>query len=97
MNIFETIFLGILQGITEWLPVSSSGHLVLFSNWLKIDTSLEFDVFLHVASLLVILLFFKKEITEIVRQPFIKKKSDKNTLKYRRLQLPPNITTLKVL
>lgn len=77
MNIFETIILGLVQGITEWLPVSSSGHLVLFSELLKIDASLEFDIFLHVASLLVILLFFKKEIIEVIRQPFVKEKTEK--------------------
>lgn len=77
MNVFETIILGFVQGVTEWLPISSSGHLVLFSHWFKIDTGLAFDVFLHVASLLVIILFFRKEIIEVVRQPFVKEKSDK--------------------
>lgn len=66
MNIFQTIILGIVQGVTEWLPVSSDGHLVLFEKWLNITAvSLSFDIFLHLASLLVVLLFFWKQIREI--------------------------------
>lgn len=66
MDIVQAGFLGILQGITEWLPISSSGHLVLFENWLGINASLSFDVFLHLASLVVILFFFRKQIKEVL-------------------------------
>ena len=56
----EALILSIVQGVAEWLPISSSGHLVLFAKWLDIkEASLTFDVFLHIASLAVILLFFK--------------------------------------
>lgn len=66
MNILETVILGIVQGLTEWLPVSSDGHLVLFEKWLGIaGASLSFDIFLHLASLLVVGLFFWKQIREI--------------------------------
>lgn len=71
MGIIESLILSIVQGIAEWLPISSSGHLVLFENWLNIkEASLPFDVFLHLASLGVILLFFKKQIIEIIKAPF---------------------------
>ena len=77
MNILIIIFLSIVQGITEWLPVSSSGHLVLFENLLKFsESSLSFDVFLHLASLVVIVLFFKAEIKEIFTLGFKKKSRD---------------------
>lgn len=67
MNILETIFLAIVQGITEWLPISSSGHLVLFEEWFQIQgATLEFDIFLHLASVVVIVLFFRKEIKEVL-------------------------------
>lgn len=67
MNILESVFLSIVQGVSEWLPISSSGHLVLFENWLQVEANLSFDVFLHIASLVVILFFFRKEIVEIVK------------------------------
>ena len=66
MSIFQTIILGIVQGITEWLPVSSSGHLVLFEYWMDLkNLAVEFDIFLHLASLLVLIIFFRKQILEV--------------------------------
>ncbi len=59
MNTFHAIFLGVLQGLTEFLPVSSSGHLVLAEYFMKIPTtSLSFDVTLHVGTLLAVLIYF---------------------------------------
>ena len=66
MDIFQAIILGIVQGITEWLPVSSSGHLVLFEYFFGLSQPLIFDIMLHIGSLLVIILFFKKEILELI-------------------------------
>ncbi len=71
MSIYHTIILGIVQGITEWLPISSDGHLVLFEKLLGLNIGVQFDVFLHLGSLLVILLFFRREIWEIVKLTFV--------------------------
>jgi len=59
MNIGQALMLGIVQGLTEFLPVSSSGHLGLFQHWFNLqEPALFFDVFLHAASLLAIIIFF---------------------------------------
>jgi undecaprenyl-diphosphatase len=59
MNIGQALLLGVVQGFTEFLPVSSSGHLALVQYWFGLqEASLFFEVFLHAASLLAILIFF---------------------------------------
>lgn len=58
MDAFPTLVLAVVQGITEFLPVSSSGHLTLAEFILKQPLSLDFDIFLHGATLLSALLFF---------------------------------------
>lgn len=65
-TITEAIILGIVQGITEWLPISSSGHLVLIQNLLGMEPSIAFDIMLHIGSLLVIFFVFWKDIFEII-------------------------------
>ena len=67
MNIFQSICLGILQGITEFLPVSSSGHLAVAQNLFNLDeVPLIFDVCLHVATLFAVVLFFRKTIISLL-------------------------------
>ncbi len=65
MGIVNAIILGVTQGVTEFLPISSSGHLVLIGKFIKIPTSASFVVFLHAGSLLAILLYFYKDIKKI--------------------------------
>ena len=64
----EIIILGIIQGITEFLPISSSGHLVIFKDILGLDTdnSIVIEIVLHFGTLLSILIFYKKEIKELI-------------------------------
>jgi len=67
MNIFQSICLGILQGITEFLPVSSSGHLAVAQKLFNLDeVPLIFDVCLHVATLFAVVLFFRKTIISLL-------------------------------
>jgi undecaprenyl-diphosphatase len=73
MNIFIAIFLGIIQGLTEFLPVSSSGHLVFFHDVLNLDSidNLTFDVALHLGTLVALVVFFYKDIIKYL-QAFLK-------------------------
>ncbi len=67
MDIIEIIILGIVQGITEWLPISSSGHLVILQNYFGIEQPLIFDIILHLGSVLVILFVFWKDIFSLIK------------------------------
>lgn len=69
MNIFDAVVLGAVQGVTEFLPVSSSGHLWLLQQFFETN-SLTFDIFLHAGSLLAVIAFFHKKIWAILRGMF---------------------------
>lgn len=63
MSILQGVFLGILQGIAEFLPISSSGHLAVAQRLFNLeDVPLLFDIFLHLATLVAVVLFFWKKI-----------------------------------
>lgn len=59
--------LAVVQGIAEWFPISSSGHLVLFSHILSFDNTLAFDVALHLGTLMAVFVYFSKDIMNILR------------------------------
>jgi undecaprenyl-diphosphatase len=64
MSHFYAILLGVIQGITEFLPISSSGHLVIFQSFIKSfsEIPLLFDLFLHLGTLIAVLVYFRKKI-----------------------------------
>lgn len=67
MNALEALILGIVQGLTEFIPVSSSGHLVLLHSWFGVQQSgLAFDVALHFGTLLALVIFFWKDIAKLI-------------------------------
>ena len=72
MSPLEALLLGVVQGVTEFLPVSSSGHLVMFSTLLGLESEggLFFEVAVHVATLLAIVIFYRSKILELVTGVF---------------------------
>ncbi len=71
MNTIEAIVLGTVQGLTEFLPVSSSGHLVLFQNLFGLkEPELLFDICLHVGTLAAVVIVFRREILDILTALF---------------------------
>ncbi|WP_405296455.1 undecaprenyl-diphosphate phosphatase [Methanobrevibacter sp.] len=67
MDILQAIIIGIVQGLTEFLPVSSSAHLVFVQNLLGVESSLAFDTFLHLGTLIAVLWFFRYDIYKMIK------------------------------
>lgn len=67
MDILQGIIIGVVQGLTEFLPISSSAHLIFIHNILGVGSSLAFDTFLHMGSLIAVLFFFRKDVYEMIR------------------------------
>jgi undecaprenyl-diphosphatase len=80
----ESIFLGIIQGIFEWLPISSQGNLVLLMVGffdIGIETAFKYSIFLHIGTFLAVLVYFRKDVIEIIcrlkeYRPRLKKRGD---------------------
>lgn len=72
MSLLESIIMGIIQGATEFLPVSSSGHLAIFKNMFHVntDTGIMFDVLLHFGTLVAIFIVYWKDIVELIVEGF---------------------------
>ncbi len=68
---WKYLVLGAVQGVTEWFPVSSSGHLVFFQHILDINPGVAFSALVHFASFLVILAVFWKDILRLAMSPFL--------------------------
>ena len=74
MSYLEAILLGLVQGLTEFLPVSSSGHLVLFETLMGLnEENLAFNVALHLGTLVSILCFYYRDLLKVIEWPFIQR------------------------
>ena len=67
MDLLTAVFLGIVQGLTEFLPISSSGHLVIFQHLFGMtEPALFFDISVHFGTLVAVVIFFRAEIKSIL-------------------------------
>ncbi len=69
MSLWQSVFLGILQGVSEFIPISSSGHLVVARALMGLELGeipLLYDVILHIATLLVVVIFFRQRVLKIL-------------------------------
>jgi len=64
---FQAIFLAIVQGLTEFLPISSSGHLVIFQKIFGLAPPVLFDILVHVGTLGAIIFFFREDLVKILQ------------------------------
>ncbi len=72
MTIIKAIILGIIQGLTEFLPVSSSGHLVIFQEILKFqEPGIAFEVIVHLGTMLAVIIYFREDIGNLIISIFI--------------------------
>lgn len=100
MSVLQAIFLGIVQGITEFLPVSSSGHLVIIKQLFGMETEggLLFDVMLHVGTLAAVFVVYWKDIRRMILETllicrdiveniriFLQNKKHHDALRYRKI------------
>ena len=67
VTLFEAFVLAVFQGLTEWLPVSSSGHLVIIQNILGLNSPLIFVIMLHLGTSIVVIAVFRKDITNTIK------------------------------
>ncbi len=71
MTVIQAFILGIVQGLTEFLPISSSGHLVLVQKLLRVEGEVvSFNIAVHLATLLAVFIVFRKDLLEILKNPF---------------------------
>jgi len=66
LELLKAVVISIIQGITEFLPISSSGHIFLLKNILKLEQGLFFDIVIHLGTLLAVIIFFRIEIYELI-------------------------------
>ena len=77
-NIINCILIGFIQGITEFLPVSSSGHIVLFGSLFELDNLLLISIVAHIGTLFAVIYCYRKKLSELAKHPF--NKTNKNLI-----------------
>ena len=71
MSLLQSVLLGLIQGLTEFLPVSSSGHLAIFKQFFQIETGgMFFDILLHIGTLIAVFIVYYKDIFRMIKEGF---------------------------
>ncbi|MBI5224334.1 undecaprenyl-diphosphate phosphatase [Candidatus Micrarchaeota archaeon] len=78
LDIFQAVILAMIQGLTEWLPVSSSAHLAIAQILMKVKVPIIFDILLHIGTLIAVVVYFRKTIFEMVKSILKFDKEDEN-------------------
>lgn len=79
ITVLEALFLGVLQGFAEWLPISSSGHLVIFQALLGISVPPDFDILIMAGTIAALILYFRKKIYSLIKGVLA---GDRSAMKY---------------
>jgi undecaprenyl-diphosphatase len=66
----DAIILGLVQGLTEFLPISNSGHLVMVQHLFGLKGALGFDVFVHFGTLAAVVVYYRREVLKMAISPF---------------------------
>ncbi len=98
MELLEALLLGVVQGLTEWLPVSSSGHLVIAQEMLGLRAGehLLFDLMVHLGTVLAVCVYFRKELNNILLAALTKKDCGPRRDELRRLGLMILVGTVPI-
>ncbi len=72
IEILKYVFIGFIQGITEFLPISSSGHIVLFGSFFELDNLVLLSVVAHIGTLFAVLFCYRKKLFSLIRHPINK-------------------------
>src|SRR5690606_17615666 len=75
MDLFEAISLGLVQGLTEFIPVSSSGHLVILQHLFSGQSEHLFLEFINIGTMLALLVYYRRRIVKIVREVVVDRNS----------------------
>jgi undecaprenyl-diphosphatase len=101
MSIFTSLLLGIVQGISEFLPISSSGHLSIIQNLFKLNYSEEghllFDVLLHVGTLISICVAYRRELREMILDSVHFLKNVRGSSEERAVNFTPSVRTVMMI
>jgi undecaprenyl-diphosphatase len=77
IDVFQAIILGIVQGLTEWLPISSSGHLALVQLAMDLEVPVFYDAILHVGTLAGVFAIYQKDLKEILKSIFARNRGNR--------------------
>ena len=67
LTVTHALILGLLQGFTEWLPISSSGHLVIAQSLMNIEVPAQFDIVIMLGTIAALILYFRTRIVSLIR------------------------------